>query len=68
MDYYGNVVSSENLGTCAAVYAGTDLDLPDLGRVTAVVDGIGNFSQFTVIGKSVKHLAHNGVADANVQT
>lgn len=50
MDYYGNVVTSENLGTCSASYPGPELDMPDSGRFTSVVNGIGNFSQFTVIG------------------
>lgn len=50
MDYYGNVVSSENLGSCAANYGGTELDLPDSGRLTTIADGVGNFTQFTVIG------------------
>ena len=50
MDYYGNVVTSENLGTCSASYPGPELDMPDSGRFTSVVNGVGNFSQFTVIG------------------
>ena len=50
MDFYDHVVSSENLGTCAAASAGTVLDLPDSGRVTGLTQGVGNFSQFTVVG------------------
>ena len=51
MDYYGNVAVSENLGGCAARYAGTELELPESGRLANLVNGVGTFSQFSIIGK-----------------
>lgn len=51
MDYYGDVVISESLGSCAASYAGSELDLPESGRLTNLVKGVGTFSQFSIVGK-----------------
>jgi len=51
MDYYGNVAVSESLGGCAARYAGIELELPESGRLANLVNGVGTFSQFSIIGK-----------------
>jgi hypothetical protein len=51
MDYYGNVAVSESLGGCAARYAGPELELPESGRLSNLVNGVGTFSQFSIIGK-----------------
>ncbi|KAK9840843.1 hypothetical protein WJX81_008508 [Elliptochloris bilobata] len=63
MDYYGNVVTSENLGSCAVTYSGIELDLPDSGRLTSLVGGVGNFSQFTVVGG----IGHNFTLNVSCQ-
>ena len=52
MDFYGHVVVSESLGTCAATSASTLLELPESGRLTGLAQGVGNFSHFTAVGGS----------------
>lgn len=49
-DYYGNQGLAENAGTCEIIYNGTDITVPELGRVVDISNGTGLFQQVKVQG------------------
>lgn len=50
LDYYGSLGVNENAGQCQVTYRGTDVTLPELGRVVDIRGGIGTFQQFQILG------------------
>ena len=50
LDYYGQLGINENNGQCQVNYNGTDITLPELGRVVDIRDGVASFQQFQILG------------------
>jgi len=49
-DYYGNQGLAEYAGSCQVMYAGSQLTLPELGRVASITIGTSTFQLFEVQG------------------
>lgn len=50
-DYYGHLGINDNSGQCQVVYNGTDITLPQLGKVVDIRKGQATFQQFSILGE-----------------